>query len=53
MKLLCEAGIVSCRKQGKRIYYCVNRNEVEQTAGYLLSLTKKEMRREENQADPK
>ncbi len=53
MKLLCEAGIVSCRKQGKRTYYCINRDEMEQTAGYLLSLTKEEKRREENQADPK
>lgn len=53
MKLLCEAGIVSCRKQGKRTYYCINREEMEQTAGYLLSLTKEEKRQKENQADPK
>lgn len=42
MKALCEAGIVSCRKQGKRIYYCINREEMEQIAGYLLSLTGEE-----------
>ena len=52
MKFLCEAGIVSCRKQGKRTYYCINRGEVEQTAEYLLSLIKEE-RRKENQTDGK
>ncbi len=38
MKVLCGAGIVRCRKQGKKIYYSLNREEIGRAAEYLRFL---------------
>ncbi len=35
MKVLCEAGIVSCRRHGRWSYYSVAAERMEQAAGYL------------------
>lgn len=36
MKILCEAQIVRCRRQGKWSYYSIQEESVEQASAYLL-----------------
>lgn len=35
MKILCESGVVACRRQGKWSYYSIDAEKLEQAADYL------------------
>ena len=35
MKILCESGVVACRRQGKWSYYSIDAEKLEQAAAYL------------------
>ena len=35
MKILCESGVVACRRQGKWSYYSIDAETLEQAAAYL------------------
>ncbi|MDD6324840.1 MAG: metalloregulator ArsR/SmtB family transcription factor [Lachnospiraceae bacterium] len=35
MKILCESGVVACRRQGKWSYYSIDAQKLEQAAAYL------------------
>lgn len=38
MKLLCEAGLVACEKDGKWVHYALDRNGLEKAANILCEL---------------
>lgn len=38
MKILCDAGIVNGRKEGKWMYYSISRNDVQRLKEYLDEL---------------
>ncbi len=41
MKILCDAGLVIPRKDGRWMYYCISDDAMQQAAQAILSLTEK------------
>lgn len=39
MKILCESGIVQCRKEGKWMYYSLNQVNIEQFKEFINDIT--------------
>lgn len=39
MKILCREGIVTFRKSGRRVYYMISKDGIEDLVGYLLGLS--------------
>ena len=42
MKVLSEAGIVTSRREGKKIYYALNRKLLEKVSGHIRDMLKQE-----------
>lgn len=38
MKSLCESGVVNCRREGKWMYYSINKNGCEAALGVLAGM---------------
>lgn len=38
MKILCESGVVACRRQGKWSYYSIDAQKLEEAAAYLETM---------------